>query len=56
MQTLPEILGALVLDAAHSLVPDLVVRGPLVQATSDPTLGDYQSNLAFRLTKALRHA
>ena len=54
MQTLPEILGALVLEAAHSLVPDLVVHGPAVQATADATLGDYQSNLAFRLTKALR--
>ncbi len=54
MQTLPEILGAAVLEAAQSLVPDLVVKGPVVQATADPTLGDYQSNLAFRLTRALR--
>jgi arginyl-tRNA synthetase len=54
MQTLPEMLGALVLEAAQQLVPDLQVRGPVVQATSDPALGDYQTNLAFRLTKALR--
>jgi arginyl-tRNA synthetase len=54
MQTLPEILGALVLEAAHSLVPQLEVRGPVVQATADPTHGDYQTNLAFRLTKPLR--
>jgi arginyl-tRNA synthetase len=54
MQTLPDLLGALVLEAAHSLVPDLEVRGPLVQATPDASLGDYQTNLAFRLTKALR--
>ncbi len=53
MQTLPDLLGELVLEAAHSLVPDLVVRGPVVQATGDSALGDYQSNLAFRLTKAL---
>ncbi len=54
MQTLPDILGALVLEAVQSLVPDLEVRGPIVQATPDATLGDYQTNLAFRLTKALR--
>ena len=52
MQTLPEILGVVVLEAARSLVPELEVSGPLVQATADPSLGDYQSNLAFRLTKA----
>ena len=54
MQTLPEILGAIVLEAAHSLVPGLEVRGPVVQATADAAHGDYQTNLAFRLTKALR--
>ncbi len=54
MQTLPEILGDVVLDAARSLVPELVVKGPVVQATADPVHGDYQSNLAFRLAKPLR--
>jgi len=54
MQTLPEILGSVVLEAAQSLVPELVVKGPVVQATADAAHGDYQSNLAFRLAKALR--
>jgi arginyl-tRNA synthetase len=54
MQTLPEILGAIVLDAARSLAPELALQDAMVQATTDAALGDYQSNLAFRLTKPLR--
>ncbi|MFH1464894.1 MAG: arginine--tRNA ligase [Pseudomonadota bacterium] len=54
MQTLPDLLGALVLEAIEAVAPGLALDGPAVQATADASLGDYQSNLAFRLTKALR--
>ena len=54
MQALPDLLGDLLRQAFSSLPGAPQVDGPLVLATQDPTFGDYQSNAAFRLTRALR--
>ena len=54
MESLPDLLGDLLRQAFSSLPGAPDVEGSLVLATQDPSFGDYQSNAAFRLTRALR--
>ncbi len=60
MLTLPDLLTDLVRHAARAVLEaagqdaSFLEQTEAAVATNDPTHGDYQSNLAFRLTKPLR--
>ena len=62
METVPALLSSLCHRAATHLCeskgvsPTVIPAREIVRATSDATMGDYQSNLAFMLAKPLRTA